>query len=738
MIETATKYMPISRANGSSSQQPRFGKQVEPGKFFTSLFRFINNDIQDEPRHGINSMARDKWLRNVWKLEPYLAGVINSVTSIDKNRGWTITGGRNQVRRFSKMLHERFFFAPDLEGWRMSFGGSALSYYTSDIGSITEIGRDGKGGPMDELYFVDPARCALTGSFRTPLKYHPVSGTPQLWEREDYFRITSLPDTNETTFGLGLSALSRCIELAKIMIGIYQYDNEMLLNRAPRGLLLLKGITENQWEEAMTARAAKLDGDEKQYYGAVNVLAGIDPGTELEAQLISLSSLPAEFNQQIFTDLLMFGYALCFGYDPREFWPVSGGTLGTATETETQHRKAGGKGGLDFTLGFAEKLQEELPDTVQFEFEERDRDGELANAEVEQAQAEVVTSLYESGLREAVPLISRNEGRIMLAERGIIDPAWTENEEETVATDTEDVEPKSEATPSPDEEESPNTDPALQNERVQRAIWKYPDEPIVQYRFSVVNNVGRHEYRTLLNPSQVRRRFYSFGLMVGRMVRRQAGAFVDELNDYQDQINELSRQANEGEIGEQEYQTRLDSLTIAVLALALTRGIGEQNAAQETLTEAALSVLDGENIQESMAVLTDQALLDEAFPEDALGALVEDVDGSLQSTLTADIFNGVYTGRAQNLLERLTMWGLTAQGLFSFGRMIGNPDQLFQWRRGNTKDACEDCLRLDNQVHTGAEWRASGWRPQGRNLECTGHNCRCGVFEVDLPAAGDF
>jgi len=237
-------YHPIHRRNGSSSQQPRFS-EVNPNRFFTSLFRFHNTNIQNEPEYG--NVERDEWLRKVWPQEPYLAGVINSVVNVDKNRGWTITGGRNQVKRFVNILHNNFFYAPDLSGWRMSFGGSALSYYTSDIGSVTEIGRLGSSeGPLDSLYFVDPARCSLTGSFERPLAYKPDGGNKQQWDKDDYFRVVSLPSTDEARYGLGLCALSRCIELAKIMIGIYQYDNEMLLNHAPRGLLFLKGITQEQ------------------------------------------------------------------------------------------------------------------------------------------------------------------------------------------------------------------------------------------------------------------------------------------------------------------------------------------------------------------------------------------------------------------------------------------------------------------------------------------------------------
>jgi hypothetical protein len=710
-IEVAPKYFPVIRQNGNLSKQPRF-KEVRPRDFFTSLFRFVGTDIQDEPKYG--NRERDAWLRRVWKLEPYLSGVINSVVSIDKNRGWTITGGRNQVRRFVSLLHERFFFAPDLSGWRMSFGGSALSYYTADLGSVTELGRQGKDGPLDSLYFVDPARCNLTGNFDTPLKYNPNSrgNNYQPWGRNDYFRVVSMPDTDESLFGLGYCAVSRCIELAKIMIGIYQYDNEMLLNRAPRGLLLLKGITQDQWDEAMTTRVAKLDGDEKRYYGAVHVLATLDPGVEIEAQLTALSQLPAEFDQRTFTDLLMYGYSLAFGYDPREFWPVSSGALGTATETEAQHRKAGGKGGLDFTLGFAEKLNDELPNTVQFEFEERDLDGELANATVEQAKADVIMTMYDKG----AGIISQEEARILAAERQLINQDWTLNVEDVTATDTDDAE----------------ISRALSDERAQRAIWKYPDEPIVRYKFSVVNGKEKHEYRTLLKPNRSSRRSY---VVARSFVRRQ---IEDELADYQHQLDELARQASEGEIDQDEFEDALEATTVAILVLAVLRGTEGTNEAEQLLIDAALMVLGGEGYDIGLETLTDPAILEEALPSEAVSQLQTEIELSLASTLAADIFGGEYAGNAEGLLSRLVMWGVTALGLYHFGLMVGHPGTRYQWNFGGTIEHCGDCARLNGQVHTGQEWARSGWRPQGRSLECGGHHCLCGLSETSLPVSGSF
>lgn len=696
-------YHPIHRQNGSSSKQPRFD-QVSPRSFFRSIFNFYKSDVQGEPEYG--TQERDTWLRTVWKLEPYMAGVINSVTNIDKNRGWSLIGGRNQVKRFSDILHNNFHYAPDLSGWRTSFGGSALSYYTSDLGSITEIGRlNSEQGPLDSLYFVDPAQCYLTGSFSEPLAYKPSRNAKiQYWKRDDYFRVVSLPSTDENLYGLGFCALSRAIELLKIMVGIYQYDNEMLLNRAPRGLMLLKGITQDQWEDAMTSREARLDGDEKRYYGAVNVLATLDPGVEIEAQLVALSQLPAEFDQKVFTDLLMYGYALIFGYDPREFWPVSAGSLGTATETEAQHRKGGAKGGLDFVLGFAEKLQAELPDTLQFQFEERDLDGELANSEADKAKADVTLALYDKGQG----LITLDEGRILLVQDGLIDDDWTLEQEETIATDTETI---------------------RSSETIQRAIFEYPDEPIVKCERMVIYGKDIIVTRTLLPASRITPRSF----IVNRSITRQIDT---QLLDYQTRIEELSRQAVDGDISQVEYQEQLDNLTIAMLTLSMLRGLDAQSDTAELLDNAATILLDNPYDTEALAMITDEGLLSEVIPPMGIEELNTLIDYSLNSDIANIIYGGYYDLRSNTLIQRLTMWTNSARGLHTLGILLGDDTQNYIFEIGNAIEHCASCERLNGQVHSGKEWAESRLYPQSRQLDCEGYNCQCRIRKTTLDKRG--
>ena len=153
--------------------------------------------------------------------------------------------------------------------------------------------------------------------------------------------------------------------------------------------------------------------------------------------------------------MLMYGYALCFGYDPREFWPVSSGPLGTGKETEIQDEKASRKGGADFMLSYQERLQQELPDTIHFEFEERDVSGDILNAQMMQAKANVINSLMD---------ISPNERRQLYAQESLIPEEWTIQDEEVTATDEESLRQRLLDLPS-----------------IRRACEKYNDEPIVRY-----------------------------------------------------------------------------------------------------------------------------------------------------------------------------------------------------------------------------------------------------------------
>lgn len=451
----------------SRSRQPRFAGEQSASIFGTAM-RWVR-EIEESPAYKADSRELDAWLTRFWPKEPYLAGTVSTMVSIDKNRRWSLVGGRNQVMRFQRVLRD----ANDGTGWRMYASQQSLSYWTTNMGFVTELGRDGEDGPLRAIYHVDPTRFQLTGNPEYPGKYWPTGQSPQEWRYSDFMRGGSLPSVDERFHTLGMCPVYRVLELARLMVAIYRYDNEKLGARAPQGLLILQNISEGQWEDAMSARATKLDGMERRYFGSVAVLAsaGVD---QADAKLLALSSLPDGFDQKTFVDLLMYGYALVFGIDPAEIWPVGGGSLGQrASEAKVQEQKATTKGIQSWTRDYTDALQQpgRLPSSLTFEFDERNESGDLVQAEVQETIVDLSTRLYEAGLAQGVPLLTREEVRSLLAENGIIPREWTDFDENIEATDTDSAVTRILRERLMDE----------QGERITRAAELFPHEPIVRY-----------------------------------------------------------------------------------------------------------------------------------------------------------------------------------------------------------------------------------------------------------------
>jgi len=248
---------------------------------------------------------------------------------------------------------------------------------------------------------------------------------------------------------------------------------------------------------------------DRYYYGGVMVLAGTG-AEEPDAKLVALSQLPANFDQVTFAQLVAQVYATTSGLDLREIWSITGGNLGTSKETEVQHEKASTKGALEFTHAYQEQLQNELPDSIEFQFEERDEQGRLLQAQVAEAWATVAKTLYEAGQMGGGPLLDREEVRSLLVDWGVIPDDWTETEEEAQATDEEEARMKR------------LQERALATGTVQRAARLFPDEPIVKYHWPT----GRELVLWQSGADVFRRRVWPTA--ISRQAGRDEGAVLFE------------------------------------------------------------------------------------------------------------------------------------------------------------------------------------------------------------------
>lgn len=120
--------------------------------------------------------------------------------------------------------------------------------------------------------------------------------------------------------------------------------------------------------------------------------------------------------------------------------------------------------------------------------------------------------------------------------------------------------------------------------------------------------------------------------------------------------------------------------------------------------------------------------------------------------LARDIYSGRYQARdtaqpgrpVQNeeqgkskLLNRIVLWSVAIAAAVGIGKL--HTSEVLMWVYGPTEH-CDDCTRLNGQVHTREEWLASPWRPQGSNLQCGGWNCQCTLspMPADTPTRGNF
>lgn len=671
------------------SKQPRFNsKQEAMHAFMSRLAHWSKQALIDCPAWLPDSRARDQWLRSFWKQEPLLSGVISSVVSIDKNRGWEIVGGRNQVAKYTRILRD----ANNGGGWRQFASQQSESFWTADIGAITEVGRQAQDGPMAALWHTDSARCKLTGNPAYPLMYYPSGGKEQAWERADYLRSVSLPSSDETYHGLGYSALSRAVDLSIIMVAVYRHDREMLQAALQKGILLLQGWDEDDWADAMETNDAQLTAKEREYYAGLTVLFTLEH--DMDAKLVALSQLPDNFDIETFTNILMNGYALCFGYDPREFWPVSGGSLGTGRETEVQAAKATSKGNMDFALAFQDNLQRVLPASIHFEFEQRDDAGMLMEAELHAAQADAINVMALSPL-PGMETLTVDERRYMLAELGLIPEDWTIEEELHTETDTGGAERQR----------------LLQFDHVRRACERFPDEPIVRYSWPAnrthtiwkTGDAALHKHFTVVKPKTRTQR------QIEPVVPTTGGTEEedDDLGGYALALALLNEQALAGTITPAEYETQLTTLIeqYGVLMYLTAAGIG-----LEELTPGDLEL-----IQEYIA--TNKTSI---------------------PGLAGDVYDGKYDDDEGGLGLRLSLWVFSLMALGTTARIFTNQEQRYRFELGGTVEHCEDCLRLDGQVHTGSAWYASGLYPQSHSLECGGWLCDCRLVPTNAPESGGF
>jgi len=85
------------------------------------------------------------------------------------------------------------------------------------------------------------------------------------------------------------------------------------------------------------------------------------------------------------------------------------------------------------------------------------------------------------------------------------------------------------------------------------------------------------------------------------------------------------------------------------------------------------------------------------------------------------------------LLARAKLWVNRYNETVNLAKLTTRPKDRYKWLIGSTAEHCGTCIGLNGKVATAEEWIASGYRPQGRMLECGGWNCQCKLVYTEEP-----
>jgi hypothetical protein len=344
-----------------------------------------------------------------------LIGAVSSMIKKFKSMNWKIEGPQSVINRFQNVFTTAEFW----QGWSFWLGKVLFDYLTQDKGGFTElIGPGDPDGPLETvigLAHLDSRFCQLTGDIEYPVIFNnPKTNNAHRLHTTRVAHFVDMPSPAESMYNTGFCAVSRVIGSSEILLKINKYKNEKLDDLPEAGLLLFNNVLPERWNDAKADYARETRRLGQDHWRNIMTMFGLDPAQPASADLISFANLPEAFNELESTNIYINILALAFGVDVREFWPITSGALGTATESEVMHQKARGKG-VGEIISMIERILnwKVLPKSATFAFDFKDDQEDLLMADIDEKRTNTIMSMWQG---DGLGPVNRFEIRQMLAD----------------------------------------------------------------------------------------------------------------------------------------------------------------------------------------------------------------------------------------------------------------------------------------------------------------------------------
>lgn len=343
------------------------------------------------------SSARDRELRNFWKGSDHLSGalytMVSKMTAIPNKvvaKDQTVPEDVQRAEELTELLKHGAEFGG---GWTEFYGGFVEDLLTQDNGGFAEIiGAGAPDGPIrgrpTSIAHLDSGRCTRTGNPIFPVVYEGEDGKKSKLHHSRVAYASQMKSPISDMNGVGVCAVSRCINVSQTLIDILTFKQEKLGSRPHRSIIITQGgLDPSDISDAFRMAESNMDSQGLSRYSKI-VVGGSSSVEEADLRVVELSSLPDGFDEETSTVLGMATIALAFGVDARELFPaMSAGA--TRADALLQHLKQRGKGPgqiLETTVRIIN--HKFLPPQLRFVFDFQDDAQDRQVAEIRKIRSE--------------------------------------------------------------------------------------------------------------------------------------------------------------------------------------------------------------------------------------------------------------------------------------------------------------------------------------------------------------
>lgn len=345
-------------------------------------------------------LRRADYLETIWRNDSRLSGVIFTMVSRMASLGWAIVGPVKKLKRWYDM-----FSWADEEGWTQFIKLLFTDYLTTDEGGILETTRDFyPRGSLRYLWNMDARHC-IPGPVTLPVK-GDKGGRMKAWplifkdqdnwkglKRGQFYRIASLPTTDQFRRRMGFCFMSRVLRYAALADATLTFQEERVSNLPPDGIATISGLTRPQVEKAMQEYTLQRKQKNQLTWPGILWLVSNTYGQECKVAFTSFREVWEAFSDREMQEIFCKVVALDAGMDVSEIWQVE---FHGATKAASwlQHKKSLGKGSAEFIVEFERWVNRNTPADIAFRFDTPDDEQDLMHERIRQLKIKNVKELW--------------------------------------------------------------------------------------------------------------------------------------------------------------------------------------------------------------------------------------------------------------------------------------------------------------------------------------------------------